>query len=155
MELGFILLSDHSESVNGKIYTLGAGWNQLRFPELPQEFNFSISLGLDVPWDETNLQHTMTLHIEDPDGERLGDEFSLDFETGRPPGSVAGQEQRIVLSLGARHGLQHHRPARGGRQGRRRGDRPDPLLRDADPARGDAGPDGSRGLNLRGDRVAA
>lgn len=101
MKLGFILLSDHSESVNGKIYTLGAGWNQLRFPELPQEFNFFIALGLDVPWDETNLQHTMTLHIEDPDGERLGDEFSLDFETGRPPGSVAGQEQRIVLSLGA------------------------------------------------------
>jgi Family of unknown function (DUF6941) len=101
MELGFLLLSDHSESINGKIYSMGAGWNQLRFPELPQEFNFSIALGLDVPWDETNHQHTMTLHIEDPDGERLGDEFSLDFETGRPPGSVAGQEQRIVLSLGA------------------------------------------------------
>jgi Family of unknown function (DUF6941) len=102
MKLGFLLLSDHSESVNGKIYALGAGWNQLRFPELPQEFNFSIALGLDVPWDETNRQHTMTLHVEDPDGERLGDEFSLDFEAGRPPGSVAGQEQRIVLSLGAR-----------------------------------------------------
>jgi hypothetical protein len=102
MELGFLLLSDHSESINGKVYAMGAGWNQLRFPELPQEFNFSIALGLDVPWDETNRQHTMTLHIEDPDGERLGDEFSLDFETGRPPGSVPGQEQRIVLSLGAR-----------------------------------------------------
>ena len=101
MELGFLLLSDHSESINGKVYAMGAGWNQLRFPELPYEFNFFIALGLDVPWDETNQQHTMTLHIEDPDGERLGDEFSLDFETGRPPGSVAGQDQRIVLSLGA------------------------------------------------------
>jgi hypothetical protein len=102
MKLGFLLLSDRSESVNGKIYALGAGWNQLRFPELPQEFTFSIALGLDVPWDETNRQHTMTLHIEGPDGERLGDEFSMDFETGRPPGSVAGQDQRIVLSLEAR-----------------------------------------------------
>jgi len=102
MELGFLLLSDHSESINGKVYAMGAGWNQLRFPELPQEFGFSIALGLDVPWDETNQRHTMTLHIEDPDGERLGDEFSLDFETGRPPGSVAGQAQRIVLSLGTR-----------------------------------------------------
>jgi hypothetical protein len=101
MDLGFLLLSDHSESINGKIYAMGAGWNQLRFPELPYEFDFFIALGLDVPWDETNQQHTMTLHIEDPDGERLGDEFSLDFETGRPPGSVAGQDQRIVLSLGA------------------------------------------------------
>lgn len=102
MQLGFLLLCDHSESVNGKIYTLGAGWNQLRFPELPQEFTFSIALGLDVPWDETNRPQTMTLHIEDPDGDRLGDEFSLDFETGRPPGSVVGQEQRMVLSLEAR-----------------------------------------------------
>jgi hypothetical protein len=76
MKLGFLLLSDHSESINGKIYAMGAGWNQLRFPELPQEFGFSIALGLDVPWDETNRQHKMTLHIEDPDGERLGDEFS-------------------------------------------------------------------------------
>lgn len=42
------------------------------------------------------------MHIEDPDGERLGDEFSMDFETGRPPGSVPGQDQRIVLSLGTR-----------------------------------------------------
>ncbi len=102
MELGFLLLSDHSESVNGKVYAMGAGWNQLRFPELPHEFGFSIALGLDVPWGETNRQHTMTLHIEDPDGERLGDEFSLDFEAGRPPGSVVGQDQRIVLSLAAR-----------------------------------------------------
>jgi hypothetical protein len=110
MELGFLLLSDHSESINGKIYAMGAGWNQLRFPELPYEFDFFIALGLDVPWDETNQQHTMTLHIEDPDGERLGDEFSLDFETGRPPGSVAGQDQRIVLSLGAHTGFSSSGP---------------------------------------------
>ena len=44
----------------------------------------------------------MTLHVEDPDGEILGDQFAMDFEAGRPPGSVAGQEQRITLALGTR-----------------------------------------------------
>jgi hypothetical protein len=40
--------------------------------------------------------------VEGPDGERLGDEpFRLEFEAGRPPGSIAGQEQRIVFSLAA------------------------------------------------------
>ena len=101
MDLGFLLLTDHSEAINGKLYAIGAGWNMLRFPQLPSAFAFGIAFGIDVPWDETNRRHTLKLHIEDPDGERLGDEFSLDFETGRPPGSVPGQDQRMVLSLGA------------------------------------------------------
>jgi hypothetical protein len=105
MQLGFLLLTDHSEAVNGKVYALGGGWNMLRFPELPIEHSFGIAFGLDVPWDQTNEPHTLRLEIQDPDGERLGDEFSLDFETGRPPGLVPGQDQRIVLSLNASVGF--------------------------------------------------
>ena len=102
MDLGFLLLTDHSEALNGKMYVMGGGWNMLRFPQLPQEWGFGIAFGIDVPWDETNRRHTLRLHIEDPDGQTLGDEFSLEFESGRPPGAVQGQDQRIVLSLGTR-----------------------------------------------------
>lgn len=101
MEVAFLILTDHSEAVNGKLYAIGAGWNMLRFPELPQDLQFGIAFGIDVPWDETNQPHDLALRIEDPDGERLGDEFTLEFETGRPPGLVPGQDQRIVLSLTA------------------------------------------------------
>lgn len=101
MEIGFLILTDHSEAVNGKLYAIGGGWNMLRFPELPQDLQFGIAFGIDVPWGETNQPHDLGLRIEDPDGERLGDEFSLEFETGRPPGLVPGQDQRIVLSLTA------------------------------------------------------
>ena len=101
MEVPFLILTDHSEAVNGKLYAIGAGWNMLRFPELPQDLQFGIAFGVDVPWSETNQPHDLTLRIEDPDGERLGDEFTLEFETGRPPGLVPGQDQRIVLSLTA------------------------------------------------------
>ena len=99
MELGFLILTDHSEALNGKVYAMGGGWNMLRVPQLPHEYAFSIAFGIDVPWDETNRRHTLRVHIEDRDGEGLGDEFSLDFETGRPPGSVPGQDQRVILSL--------------------------------------------------------
>jgi len=99
MQLGFLLLADHGEALNGKIYVMGGGWNMLRLPQLPQEWGFGIALGIDVPWDETNRRHAMTLHVEDPDCEALGGEFSMEFETGRPPGAVQGQDQRISLAL--------------------------------------------------------
>ncbi len=101
MDIGFLLLTDHSESLNGKLYAMGGGWNMLRFPGLPIQHQFGIGFGVDVAWDETNEPHTIDLEIQDPDGERLGDELSFEIETGRPPGSVAGQIQRLVISLGA------------------------------------------------------
>jgi hypothetical protein len=99
VNVGFLLLADHSEALNGKVYAMGAGWNVLRFPQLPQQWAFGLALGVDVPWDKTNQRHALTMHIEDPDGELLGDEFSMEFEAGRPPGSIQGSDQRIVLSL--------------------------------------------------------
>jgi hypothetical protein len=101
MQLGFLLLTDYSEVLGGKVYAMGGGWNMLRFPDLPTEHSFGIAFGIDVPWDETNQPHELRLEIHDPDGTRLGDEFTVEFETGRPPGAVAGQAQRITLSLNA------------------------------------------------------
>ena len=60
---------------------------------------FGIAFGVDVAWDETNQRHTLALEIQDPDGERLGDELTFEIEAGRPPGSVTGQDQRVVISL--------------------------------------------------------
>jgi hypothetical protein len=100
MEIGFLLLSDHSEAVNGKLYMTGGGWNVVTLPELPHEWGFHIALGVDVGWDETNRRHNLRLNIHDPDGVELGEDFSAEFETGRPPGMPAGQEQRLVMSIG-------------------------------------------------------
>jgi Family of unknown function (DUF6941) len=100
MKIGFLLLADHSEAVNGKLYMTGGGWNVLRLPELPHEWGFHIALGIDVAWDETNRRHDLHLNLHDPDGVELGEGFSAEFETGRPPGMPAGQEQRLVMSIG-------------------------------------------------------
>jgi hypothetical protein len=101
MEVGFLLLADHSEAVNGKLYMVGGGWNVLRLPELPHEWGFHITLGLDVGWDETNTSHELTVNLHDPDGIELGEGLTAEFEAGRPPGMPAGQEQRLVMSVGA------------------------------------------------------
>ena len=101
MQVGFLILTDYCEAINGKAYVIGGGWNMLRFSELPTEHSFGISFAIDVAWDETNEPHTLSLEIQDPDGERLGEELAFEFETGRPPGSVPGQDQRIVLALNA------------------------------------------------------
>jgi len=110
MQLGFLLLTDYSEVLAGKVYAMGGGWNMLRFPSLPTEHHFGIAFGIDVPWSETNQPHTLRLEIQDPDGVRLGDEFVVEFETGRPPGAMHGQDQRIVLSLNAQVGFENAGP---------------------------------------------
>ena len=84
MNLGFVLLSDHSEAVNGKLYLTGGGWNVLRLPE-----------------HETNSPHELVVTIQDPDGVELGEGLTANFETGRPPGMPPGQEQRLVMSIAA------------------------------------------------------
>jgi hypothetical protein len=101
MNLGFLLLADHSEAVNGKLYLNGGGWNVLRLPELPHEWAFHIGLGIDIAWHETEAQHDLFVSIQDPDGVELGEGLTANFETGRPEGMPPGQEQRLVMSIGA------------------------------------------------------
>lgn len=101
MNVGFLLLADHAEAVNGKLYMTGGGWNVLRLPELPHEWAFHIALGIDIAWHETNTTHELRVTIHDPDGIELGEGLAASFETGRPPGMPAGQEQRLVMSIGA------------------------------------------------------
>jgi hypothetical protein len=101
MNIGFVLLADYSEAVNGKLYMTGGGWNVLRLPELPHEWAFHIGLGIDVGWDETNMGHELEISVHDPDGNELGEGLTANFEAGRPPGMPAGQDQRLVMSIGA------------------------------------------------------
>ena len=101
MNIGFLMLTDYAEAVNGKLYLTGGGWNVLRLPELPHEWSFHIGLGIDVAWHETNTQHELSVTIQDPDGVELGEGLTANFETGRPPGMPQGQEQRLVMSIAA------------------------------------------------------
>lgn len=95
-----MLLCDAAESVNGKLYILGAGWSQILVPGTPA--NMSLAVKIAVPWDQANFEHTVTatlldgdgndVTIDRPDGEAVPVRNELKFETGRPPGLMPGTE---------------------------------------------------------------
>ena len=88
MNIGFLLLSDHSEAVNGKLYLTGGGWNVLRLPQLPHEWSFHIGLGIDVAWHETNDPHELVVTVQDPDGIELGEGLTASFSSPGPHAAV-------------------------------------------------------------------
>jgi hypothetical protein len=108
-------LADAAESVQGKIYALGAGWNTVHVRSLPTIHpRASIGLIIRVPYTATNQTHTVLAHLEGEDGERipLGEEpgepdgepkqvFEIggQFNVGRPALLPPGDEQVVNLAL--------------------------------------------------------
>lgn len=92
-----MLLCDAAESVNGKLYILGAGWSQLLLPDFPT--NMALAVKLAVPWDRANDPHRVTARLIDADGNEVsvpGPEEPIEVksevtvETGRPAGLAPG-----------------------------------------------------------------
>jgi hypothetical protein len=103
MRLDFLLLSDRAEAINGKLYLMGGGFDRVAVSQLPGTASYDIALGFLVPYNETNERHTFTVRLEtqdneivaSPDGRRV--EVGGQFEVGRPPGLIAGQDQRVIV----------------------------------------------------------
>jgi hypothetical protein len=99
-----MLLCDAAQAVNGKLYILGAGWNMTG----PDPSPSAIAFHIDVPWDQANRKHRLTIHLvtEDgqpalvptPTGERPA-EVMAEFEVGRPPGHRPGSALSVVLAV--------------------------------------------------------
>lgn len=99
MQIHTLLLSDNAQAVDGKLYILGGAWNMLRFADFPASVMVGIAVAIDVDWTETNRRHHLDIHFEDADGHEMDPHIGADFEAGRPPGSIAGAELRIVLAV--------------------------------------------------------
>jgi len=108
-------LADSAEAVQGKVYALGIGWNTVYVRALPSAHpRVSVGMTIRVPYTATNQNHTVLLHLESEDGERipLGEEpseadeepkqvFELggQFNVGRPPLLPPGDDQVVCLAL--------------------------------------------------------
>ena len=100
-----MLLADSAQEVGGKLYILGGGWSITG----PEPVPMAIALKLEVPWDRTNVQHSLLLELLDEDG----DPFMVDgpdedqvplqvtgqFEAGRPPGIKPGTPIDSALAV--------------------------------------------------------
>jgi hypothetical protein len=96
-----VLLCDHAEAVNGKLYVLGGGWTVLFAPDTP--VNIALAIVIAVPWDRTNERHELTIELLDHDGNIVeigGHEIRVatQFEVGRPPGIKAGTALNTPLT---------------------------------------------------------
>ena len=92
-----MLLADHAVAVENKLYITGGGWSFTG----PGPSTMAIALKIGVPWDQTNVSHTIVLALMTEDGQPVmvpgpAGEMELriegEFEVGRPPGLVQGQE---------------------------------------------------------------
>jgi hypothetical protein len=99
-----MLLCDAAQAVEGKLYILGGGWNLTGSDPSPS----AIAMQIDVPWDQTNRQHTLRLTLVTDDGEPVlvptptgprPAEIAAQFEVGRPPGYRPGAPMTVVLAI--------------------------------------------------------
>jgi hypothetical protein len=92
------MLADAAEVVGGKLYLLGGGWDRLTVNDrFPHTRAVAVALALEVPWDETNQRHQITVTIETLDHEQLA-QLGAEFECGRPPGIPQGHPQLVQLA---------------------------------------------------------
>ncbi len=99
LAVDFLILADRAEVVNGKLYMMGGGWDRLFLQDFGQPVNFSIVLGMLVPWNRANEQHVVQLQIRDADGQPIAPSANLEFVAGRPPIMRAGETQRVMMAV--------------------------------------------------------
>lgn len=107
-------LADSAEAVQGKIYALGIGWNAIFAPAFPALHpRLALGMTIHVPYTATNQMHTVTVHMETEDGERVqlsttpqqdgAPEPALEvggsFNVGRPPMLIAGDAQVVTYAM--------------------------------------------------------
>jgi hypothetical protein len=94
--IAFVMVADHAEALNGKLYINGGGWTDLQRPvilgQAPPPTAFSIALSVYIPWGETNRPIALKVTVEDEDGNKQFD-ISTPVVAGRPPQMPVGQGQ--------------------------------------------------------------
>ncbi len=105
------MLCDYAEEVNGKLYIMGGGWTTIQ-ADTPAPL--ALAVLLTVPWNAANQKHTLNLSMLTEDGEPFlpdgvqttrpegapeGALMGGDFEVGRPPGAVHGQDFPVPIGV--------------------------------------------------------
>ncbi|XQJ05881.1 hypothetical protein AAEP86_00625 (plasmid) [Curtobacterium sp. L1-20] len=85
--------------MNGKLYVLGAGWDQLVVSSLPAvQQRVAVGVLVQVGWNDTGIEHDVTLRLETEDGDRVP---LARHAAGMPPGTaVAAIGHRFTTGRG-------------------------------------------------------
>lgn len=93
----WVVLADHAEVLNSKLYLMGGGWETLTVETLPRPFRLALAVAFSIPWNETNKAHTLEVELRTEDGASLA-RIEGQLEVGRPPGIRPGQTQRVQMA---------------------------------------------------------
>lgn len=98
-EIEFLILADRVEAINGKLYMMGGGWDQLTVPDFNQPATIGFAVGILVPWSETNVEHPINIWLEHEDGTKIPPAIQAKINVGRPPTAIPGQPFRTLLAV--------------------------------------------------------
>jgi hypothetical protein len=107
-----VLLADYAQGDNvGKVNALGLGWSVTTTPTP----HHAVVVMLRVGWDETNVEHQLSLRLLNADGLSAVDVptpfgsqpllIEVTFEVGRPPGLARGSTIDHSLAINVGPGL--------------------------------------------------
>jgi hypothetical protein len=96
------LLADYAKVSDGKLDIMGAGWSVAG----PGPVAFVVAGLVQIPWDQTNVAHTIRLELLDADGTPVphplneGPIFAeFQVEVGRPPGVKPGTSMEVPVAV--------------------------------------------------------
>ncbi len=98
-EIEFLLLADHAESVNGKLYLMGGGWDRRAVVDFRQPQVFSVAVAILIPWNDTNRPIPFSLTVRDVDGADVAKPIQTQVVLGRPANATPGQKLRYQLAV--------------------------------------------------------
>ena len=78
---------------------MGGAWDRLQISDIGALVDFSIAIGVLVPWSLTNEPHQMQIRIEDEDGQPIHPDAEATLTVGRPALSTKGQCFRAMTVL--------------------------------------------------------
>jgi hypothetical protein len=94
-----LLVADHAEAVNGKLYVMGGGFDTLFAPQFPHLVRFSFAALLKVPWNDTNRRLPIKgWAVRADDATELPWKMEGELEAGRAPGTRGGDAQIMVAA---------------------------------------------------------
>lgn len=103
-QIEYVVIADHAEAINGKLYLQGAGWTDMMQPLGPEGqptiMHLGIAVSILIRWNETNRRFPLAVTITHEDGAELA-RVNAQVEAGRPVGIPPGSDFRSVLAIGA------------------------------------------------------
>jgi hypothetical protein len=98
-DIDFLIVADRAEAINGKLYLMGGAWDQLYVVDFDQPVQFSLAIGVIVPWASTNQEHPLRVAVENEDGTVIQPDMQIRVNMGRPPGARPGQPFRALIAV--------------------------------------------------------